>query len=333
MGNDTLSFCVAGGGSWGTALAHLAASNGHDVTLYLRNAAVCDAINTKHENPAYLSGCPIHPAVRASVNPDVLSAPFVILAIPCQMQRASLTANRERFAKGAVIINVAKGIELSTLRTGSSFIPEILADRDIMYAVLSGPSFAREVMHNRPTAVVIASRYAKVAETVQRALSCTFFRCYASSDVLGVEIGGAVKNIVAIAAGLCDGLGIGSNGRAALVTRGLAEISRLGTAMGALPQTFMGLSGLGDLVLTTTGDLSRNRQVGLGLGQGRSLEQVTKEIGMVTEGVKTSFAVHELALKLHVSVPITDAVCDILNGKLTPSDAALQLMQRHLRSE
>ena len=232
MGNDTLSFCVAGGGSWGTALAHLAASNGHDVTLYLRNAAVCDAINTKHENPAYLSGCPIHPAVRASVNPDVLSAPFVILAIPCQMQRAFLTANRERFAKGAVIINVAKGIELSTLRTGSSFIPEILADRDIMYAVLSGPSFAREVMHNRPTAVVIASRYAKVAETVQRALSCTFFRCYASSDVLGVEIGGAVKNIVAIAAGLCDGLGIGSNGRAALVTRGLAEISRLGTAMG-----------------------------------------------------------------------------------------------------
>ena len=249
------------------------------------------------------------------------------------MQRAFLTANRERFAKGAVIINVAKGIELSTLRTGSSFIPEILADRDIMYAVLSGPSFAREVMHNRPTAVVTASRYAKVAETVQRALSCTFFRCYASSDVLGVEIGGAVKNIVAIAAGLCDGLGIGSNGRAALVTRGLAEISRLGTAMGALPQTFMGLSGLGDLVLTTTGALSRNRQVGLGLGQGRSLEQVTKEIGMVTEGVKTSFAVHELALKLHVSVPITDAVCDILNGKLTPSDAALQLMQRHLRSE
>ena len=179
MGNDTLSFCVAGGGSWGTALAHLAASNGHDVTLYLRNAAVCDAINTKHENPAYLSGCPIHPAVRASVNPDVLSAPFVILAIPCQTQRAFLTANRERFAKGAVIINVAKGIELSTLRTGSSFIPEILTDRDIMYAVLSGPSFAREVMHNRPTAVVIASRYAKVAETVQRALSCTFFRCYA----------------------------------------------------------------------------------------------------------------------------------------------------------
>lgn len=333
MGTDTLSFCVAGGGSWGTALAHLAACNGHDVTLYLRNRTVCDAVNTKHENPAYLSGCPIHPAVRASVCPDVLSAPIVILAIPCQMQRAFLTANRDRFAKRAVIVNVAKGIELSTLRTGSHVVPEILEDKDIRYAVLSGPSFAREVMHNRPTAVVIASRHAEVVETVQKALSCVFFRCYASSDVLGVEIGGAVKNIIAIAAGLCDGLGIGANGRAALVTRGLAEISRLGTAMGARPQTFMGLSGLGDLVLTTTGDLSRNRQVGLGLGQGKTLDQVTKEIGMVTEGVKTAFAVQKLAGQLHVSVPITNAVCAILSGNLTPSDAARRLMQRALRSE
>lgn len=333
MGTDTLSFCVAGGGSWGTALAHLAACNGHGVTLYLRNRTVCDAVNTKHENPAYLSGCPIHPAVRACVSPDVLSAPIVILAIPCQMQRAFLTANRDHFARHAVIVNVAKGIELSTLRTGSDFVPEILADKDIRYAVLSGPSFAREVMHNRPTAVVIASRHAEVVETVQKALSCVFFRCYASADVLGVEIGGAVKNIIAIAAGLCDGLGIGANGRAALVTRGLAEISRLGTAMGAQPQTFMGLSGLGDLVLTTTGDLSRNRQVGLGLGQGRSLDQVTKEIGMVTEGVKTAFAVQKLAEQLHVSVPITNAVCAILSGNLTPSDAARRLMQRALRSE
>ena len=333
MPRKVLDICVAGGGSWGTALAHMAAGRGHRTAIFMRRAEICHAVNTLHENPAYLPNMRIHRDVKASTDPSVLGAECVILAVPCQQQRAFLEKHRRFFQQHATVLNVAKGIELATLKTGSCFVPELLKEKAVRYAVLSGPSFAREVMQCKPTAVVIASSVPGLAEDLMQSFSSPSFRCYASRDVVGCEVGGAVKNVIAIAAGLCDGMQVGTNGRAALVTRGLAEMSRLGAALGAQPLTFMGLTGLGDLVLTTTGDLSRNRQVGLGLGQGKSLDEVTREIGMVAEGVKTAFAVQKLAQRLKVSAPITDAVCAILDGSLKPEDAVLQLMTRGLRME
>lgn len=325
--------CVAGGGSWGSALAHLAACNGHEVTLYLRDEKVCTAINTQHENTHYLPGLRLHEGVRASTDPAVLSTSLLILAIPCQQQRSFLGLHGSRLTPGCTILNVAKGIEDVSGCTASQFLPGVLEGHAFTYAVLSGPSFAREVLEGQPTAVVIASHALDKAAHMQELLSSACFRCYTSTDVLGVEIGGAVKNVIAIAAGLCDGLNIGTNGRAALLTRGLAEISRLGVALGARAQTFMGLSGLGDLVLTATGSLSRNRTLGLALGHGQSLEEACEAIGMVTEGVKTAFAVSKLAARLNVDVPITDAVCAILNGTLTAREASRQLMTRSLGQE
>lgn len=332
------SICVAGGGSWGTALAHLAASNGHETVLHLRDANVRDAVNTRHENPRYLPGLPLHPSLVATTDDDVLSADIVVLAVPCQQQRAFLAEHGSRLSPGCVLVNVAKGIEVESGMTASRYLPEVLAHAlssgpAPIYTVLSGPSFAREVVEGQPTAVVVASYNEDCAKLVQRLFSGPAFRCYTSGDVLGVEIGGAVKNVIAIAAGLCDGLEVGTNGRAALLTRGLAEISRLGVALGAERQTFMGLSGLGDLVLTATGPLSRNRTLGVALGRGMGLEEACAEIGMVTEGVKTARAVADLASRLNVPVPITNAVCAILDGRVTAAEAARRLMSRALVQE
>ncbi len=333
MDGGKQKICVAGGGSWGTALAHLACQNGHEVTLYLRDKNVCAAINTMHENVHYLPGQKLHPSLVASTDPEALKAPIVILAIPCQQQRLFVTANRANLCPNVVLVNAAKGIEDASCLTASQFLPALLADLCPVYTVLSGPSFAREVIEGQPTAVVVASDDTAQAARIQHLLSSASFRCYTSADVLGVEIGGAVKNVIAIAAGLCDGLDIGTNGRAALLTRGLAEMTRLGVALGARAATFMGLSGLGDLILTATGNLSRNRTLGLALGRGKKLEEATREIGMVTEGVKTSFAVSRLAGQLGVSVPITSAVCAILDGTLTAREASVQLMSRSLGQE
>ncbi|MDO5537039.1 MAG: NAD(P)H-dependent glycerol-3-phosphate dehydrogenase [Desulfovibrionaceae bacterium] len=334
--NQVQQVCVAGGGSWGTALAHLAASRGHAVTLYLRDRAVCDDINTIHENRHYLAGLPLHPAVRATTDPrdpDALASPLLVLAVPCQHQRAFLEQYGDLLSPSCILVNASKGIELTTGLTCSQFTAELLPHREQIYAVLSGPSFAREVMMAQPTAVVVASTSTDAAARIQSLFSSPTFRCYTSDDVLGVEVGGAVKNVIAIAAGLCDGLGIGTNGRAALLTRGIAEICRLGVAMGASEHTFLGLSGLGDLVLTATGSLSRNRTLGLALGQGKSLDEASAQIGMVTEGVKTAMAVRTHAARLGVQVPITDAVCAILDGNLSAADAARQLMSRSLIQE
>ncbi len=328
--------CVAGGGSWGTALAHVAACRGHSVTLFLRDPAVRDAVNGIHENTRYLAGLLLHPGLRATTDPaddGAMSCPILILAVPCQQQRAFLEQHRTLLPDDCVIINAAKGLELSTGMTGHQVAAEVLAGKHVHYAVLSGPSFAREVMEGRPTAVVTASEDHDTAEDIQAMLSSPVFRCYTSTDVIGVELGGAVKNVIAIASGLCDGLAIGTNARAALLTRGIAEISRLGAALGANEHTFLGLSGLGDLVLTATGALSRNRTLGLALGRGRSLEEAGAEIGMVTEGVKTAFAVSSLAARIGVSVPITDAVCAILDGSVSAAEAARGLMSRSLVQE
>lgn len=327
------TICVAGGGSWGTALAHLLAANGYDTSLWLRDAAVAEAVTTRHENPRYLPGFALHPSLSATTAPMVLGRDIVVLAVPCQQLRGWLAVNAEYFCKNVVVVNAAKGIETANLVTCAEIAQQSLAHLQPRYAVLSGPSFAADVLRGLPTAVVLASADEALGHSLRQIFSCASFRCYSSTDVMGVEMGGAVKNVMAIAAGVCDGLGLGHNSRAALITRGLAEMSRLGVARGAQPHTFMGLSGLGDLTLTCTGDLSRNRQVGLRLGRGEKLEQITASLGMVAEGVKTTAAIYDLARCLHVDAPLTEAVHSILYGNCDPLEVLHNLMSRRLRDE
>ena len=324
---------VAGGGSWGTALAHHCATLGMDVSLWLRDAAVAEVINAQHENPRYLRGCSLHAGVRATTDTACLGNEVVILAIPTQQLRSWLKANGQYFCQNPVCINAAKGLEVGTFETPSRMVAQELAHKNPQYAVLSGPSFAAEVVRGLPTAVVLASEDASLGQKLREELSGPVLRCYSSADVTGVELGGALKNIMAIAAGVCDGLGLGHNSRAALITRGLAEMSRLGLALDAKARTFMGLSGLGDLTLTCTGDLSRNRQVGLRLGQGEDLEHITTSLGMVAEGVKTTAAVHALAQQRSLEAPISAAVHAILFEGQSPRAALNQLMTRTLKDE
>lgn len=329
-----LRVAVAGGGSWGTALAHVLAARGHEVRLILRDVAVAEAVNTRHENPRYLPGRTLHPKVTASTAPsDMTGRDLTVLAVPCQQLRAFLSAHEYFFSQGAVLVNAAKGLETGSLTTVQQMVAEVLGHKQPRYAILSGPSFAAEVMDEQPTAVVLGCADEQVGAWLRSVFSTRWFRCYSSTDVVGVELGGALKNIMAIAAGVCDGLGFGHNARAALMTRGLAEISRIGVASGARAMTFMGLSGLGDLTLTCTGDLSRNRQVGLRLGRGESLDDIVRSLGMVAEGVKTAGAVHALAARLGVSAPITAAMHAVLQEGKEPGVAVTELMTRTLKEE
>ncbi|MBQ9406527.1 MAG: NAD(P)-dependent glycerol-3-phosphate dehydrogenase [Desulfovibrio sp.] len=324
---------VAGGGSWGTALAHLLAVNGHRPCLWLRDAALAEAINTRRENPRYLPGLPLHTVLRATTDVAVLAAPLLVLAIPCQRLRAWLKEYAACFLPGLTLVNAAKGLEIGTYCTCSQVVEQTLAALNPTYAALSGPSFAADVLRGLPTAVVLACKNTDQGHTLRDLFSSGTFRCYSSQDVTGVELGGALKNVMAIAAGVCDGLGLGLNSRAALVTRGLAEMRRLGVARGAQARTFMGLSGLGDLVLTCTGDLSRNRQVGLRLGRGEKLQDITASLGMVAEGVATTQAVHDMAQRMGVDAPLTDAVYAIVYAGRQPGEVLRELLSRRLRDE
>lgn len=325
---------VAGGGSWGSALAHVLASAGHDVTLVLRDESAARAVEERHENPRYLPGRSLHEGVKASTSSETLKdCDVLVLAVPCQHQRLWLRAAKPLIAEKTVIVNASKGLETGSCLPMSKVAGEELSLPPSRYAVLSGPSFAAEVVDGQPTAVVLGCEDESLGAQLRSLFSTPFFRCYSSTDVTGVETGGALKNVMAIAAGVCDGLGFGSNARAALITRGLAELSRLGTALGARPLTFMGLSGLGDLVLTCTGALSRNRQVGLRLGRGERLEDIVASLGMVAEGVKTAEAARVLAERLHVSAPVTESVCRILQDDATAADAVRELMDRPLKEE
>ena len=323
---------VAGGGSWGTALSHVLAVAGHETALILRDEKVAQAINEEHRNPRYVSSHRLHPALTATADPAVLGAPRVVLAVPCQQLRGWLTAHKERFCAEPVFIDASKGLEVGTLASPGRMVAEIVGE-SARYAVLSGPSFADEVLRGLPTAVVLACADEALGARLRDAFSGPTFRCYSSTDVVGVELGGALKNVIAIAAGMCDGLGFGHNSRAALIARGLAEISRIGEACGARPSTFMGLSGLGDLTLTCTGDLSRNRQVGLRLGRGETLAEITEGLGMVAEGVATADAACMLAQRLGVDAPIAAAVRAIVREGHSPADEVYRLMTRELREE
>jgi len=326
---------ILGGGSWGTALANVLAHKGENAWLWTRREEAAREIDEAGTNTRYLPGLTLSRSLRASADlPLVLrDAACVVLAVPCQHLALFLREHRALFPARPGIVCASKGVELGTFRTMGQVVSEELAGLGPRYAALSGPSFASEVVAGMPTAVALGCADPELADAVQALFSTESFRVYVNSDVVGVELGGAVKNIMAIASGISDGLGFGENARAALITRGLSEMSRLGGAMGARPATFMGLSGMGDLVLTCTGDLSRNRRVGLAIGRGQTLEQVLAGMHNVAEGVKTTQAVHDLGLKLGVDLPITGQVHAVLFEGRNPADAVRELMTRPLRGE
>jgi len=327
---------VAGGGSWGTALAALLSRQGVPTVLWAREEEVVDGINEHEENPLFLAGVPLPASLRATSDLDqaLAGADVVINAIPTQFIR-SVFASRADFLTGAsLLISVSKGVEVGTLLTPSEVFEDIAPCPVTEGLVaLSGPSFANEVARGTPTAVVVASRVPDNARRARDLVSSETFRAYSSDDLIGVEMGGALKNVMAIAAGIADGLGTGLNTRAAVITRGLAELARLGVAKGGHPLTFAGLSGIGDLVLTCTGDLSRNRRVGFEIGRGRTLEEITAETNTVAEGVKTTLAARDLAQRLGVEMPITEQVYLTLYEDKDPRQVMMDLMTRQLRDE
>ena len=327
---------VVGAGSWGTALGIVAARAGHEVHLWSHNAAVVESINREHINSQYLTEAQIPDSVLATSNivEAVDKADLVILAAPSHATRALLETMAPGLRTEMIIVSATKGIEIDSGKRISQVVADVvLLETRPRFVTLSGPSFAREVAENHPTAVVAASDDREAARIVQAELSCDNLRIYTNDDVVGTELGGSVKNVMAIAAGMVAGLGYGSNSIAALITRGLAEMTRLAITEGAKLETMMGLAGLGDLVLTCTGNLSRNRFVGQELGKGRNLDEIAAGMNEIAEGVKTTLAVNRLARRLGVDMPITNEVHAVLyEGKLA-SDAAKELMSRPLREE
>jgi len=326
---------VIGAGSYGTCLAILCASAGHRVTLWCRGDAEAAELSVRRES-SYLPGYRLPDGVEVTTDlaTAVRGKPLVLGVTPSHAIRDVLGRAAPHLDPDVVVVNASKGLEDGTLATIDEIYREIFPARIAARATfLSGPTFATEIAAGKPAAIVLAGRDDETASFVQRTLSNDRFRIYTSDDVTGVLVGGATKNVVAIAAGVSDGLGMGSNARAALITRGLAEITRMGVAMGAHPQTFAGLSGIGDLVLTCSGDASRNRRVGLALGEGRTMAEILAEMRMVAEGVKTTKVAHELAARLGVPAPITDVMHAIVHQGASARDTMTRLMQRALRSE
>jgi len=325
---------VIGAGSWGTALAVIAARAGHNVRLWSRNDAVVSSINEQHVNSRYLSSTSIPDSVTATgdIEAALQGASLVLLAVPSHAARETLTAMSPHLHEDAIIVNVAKGIEIESGKRISEIAKEVVTGSH-PFVTLSGPSFAKEVVAGHPTAIVAASKDGAAARAVQNDLSFENLRIYTNADVVGTEIGGSVKNVMAIAAGMADGLGFGANSVAALITRGLAEITRLARREGAQMETLMGLAGLGDLVLTCTGNLSRNRFVGEELGKGRTLAEITAELSEVAEGINTARAVKKLADRAGLEMPITNEVNAVLYDGKPARDAVTELMSRPLREE
>ena len=330
------SIAVIGAGSWGTALAKLVSDKGLPVNLWAHRREHVEAIARDRENKQYLPGYPL--ADCLNVTHDLAAAvrgcDVVLMVVPSHGYREVFTALVPHLASGAVIVSATKGIENETLMTMTQVMDDVLPqDSGCHLGVLSGPSFAKEVAAGLPTAVTVAAHTNTVAKQIQEVFSTDRFRVYASVDVIGMELGGALKNIIAIAAGICDGLKYGTNTRAGLITRGLAEITRLGVKMGANPLTFSGLGGLGDLVLTCTGDLSRNRHVGLELGKGKTLKEILAAMGMVAEGVKTTKSSYNLARREGVEMPILEQIYQVIYEDKPCKEAVHDLLSRNLKGE
>ena len=327
---------VIGLGAFGTALANILASRSDDVLAWAREPKVVESINVGRENRAYLPGVAVSPRVRATLSLEeaLVGSELVVFATPSHATRDVVKKALPYLREHVPLLTVAKGIENDTLMTMTQLLEDCLPEPfHPSIALLSGPSFAKEMAAGMPTVVTIAAHHEKVAQRVQAALQTETFRTYTSVDVIGVEMGGALKNVIAIAAGISDGLGFGLNARSAVITRGLAEISRIAVALGANPLTLMGLAGLGDLVLTCTGDLSRNRRVGIELGKGRSLEEILGEMTQVAEGVKTARSARDLSRKVGVELPICDQVHAIMYEGKSPRRALVELMTRAPKRE
>jgi glycerol-3-phosphate dehydrogenase (NAD(P)+) len=324
---------VLGAGSWGTTLADLLARKGDRVRLWAFEPEVVDAVNRTRENPLFLPGVRLAPGVGAvaDAREAVADAEVIVSAPPSHALRSVLARLEGAVRPGTLVVSATKGIENDTLALMTEVAAECLPGARV--AAISGPSFALEVCQGQPTAVVAAARDEAVARDAQRVFATPTFRVYSNRDVLGVELGGALKNVIAIASGILEGLGLGHNPRAALITRGLAEITRLGVAMGADPLTFAGLAGMGDLVLTATGGLSRNRALGVALGQGQEYEAYRAAHRSVAEGANTSRAGAALGERHGVELPITREVCEVLFRGKPPREGVAELMTRELKSE
>lgn len=323
---------VIGAGSWGTTLACLLAEKGYDTSLWVFEKDLADEINLTGKNNLYLPDVDLPSGLKATsdISDAVQNARYIVNVVPTQFTRSVFTEMVKYISTDALIISASKGIEQKSLLTVSSILKEI-SNRRI--AVLSGPSFAKEVIKKFPTAVTLASEDSSDGLLLQEIFNTSYFRVYTHSDILGVELGGALKNVIAIASGISDGLGLGHNARAALITRGLVEIMRLGKAMGADQKTFSGLSGLGDLVLTCTGPLSRNYSVGVSLGKGLKLKDILSATKSVAEGVSTAVSAFELSQKYSVEMPIVEQVYKVLYKDKDPETAVRMLMNRSLKSE
>ncbi|MCD6288557.1 MAG: NAD(P)-dependent glycerol-3-phosphate dehydrogenase [Candidatus Hydrogenedentes bacterium] len=326
---------VIGAGAWGTAIANTLAHAGEDVSLLVYEKELADTINRDHVNDIYLPDMRIHENISATTDPEtaLAGADPVFFVVPSQHARTVLELTA-KMLDGKTIVVATKGIEHESLSLMSDVVADCVAGTvDDRMVVLSGPSFAREVAAGMPAAVVAASRGATAAQRVQEIFRGSNLRVYASRDIVGVQIAGSVKNVIAIAAGISDGLGYGYNARAALITRGAVEIARLGKAMGARPETFAGLAGIGDLVLTCTGDLSRNRTVGLRLARGETLADIQKGMRQIAEGVPNAKCLRALAARYDVEMPISARVYAILYENERPNDAVNELMSRELKDE
>lgn len=326
---------IMGAGSWGTALAISLGSKGQPVTLWCRNAEQAAAMEEQQENKKYLPGAPLNDkiTITTDLSAALTDAQYVVLSVPSQSLRETLERYKDAIPQQTILINTAKGLEVGTNLRLSQVVEEIIPGSLQRFVALYGPSHAEEVGKGMLTTIVAASVNKAAAEQVQDLFMSPVFRVYTNNDLIGVEIGGAIKNVIAIATGIAIGLGLGDNAQAGLLTRGMAEISRLGIRLGADPLTFSGLTGIGDLVVTCTSVHSRNHRCGLALGQGKKLEQVLAEMGMVVEGVKTTKATVELARELGVAMPIAEEMYRVLFEELSVEKAVHNLMTRTKKSE
>ena len=332
--NDAEKIAVLGAGSWGTALATLLARHGHTTVLWGRDAAVVEAIDQRHENPRYLPGIPLPESLRAStdLSATVAGADWILVVVPSHAFAETVRALAPLRPAGAGVAWATKGFEPGSGRFLHEVAREVLGP-DVPLAVVTGPSFAKEVTLGLPTAITVHGDDDAFSQQVADAMHGPAFRAYTGDDMVGAELGGAMKNVLAVATGVADGMQLGLNARAGLITRGLNEMLRLAAAIGGKPETLMGLAGLGDLVLTSTGDLSRNRRLGLALGRGQSLPDAVKEIGQVVESVQTADEVMRQADRHGIDLPISKAVQSVLPGELSPSEGLQQLLAREQKPE
>jgi glycerol-3-phosphate dehydrogenase (NAD(P)+) len=336
MNLESPTIGVVGAGSWGTALANLLSSKGYAVQLWAFEKEVKESIDAARENTLFLPGVMLSPALSASndIAGVVSDKDLVLIVVPSHVMRETVVQAAGHLDNRSVVVTASKGIEIKTHLTMTGILKETLPPVFFdQLAVLSGPTFAKEVAVKVPTVATAASADLSVATYVQQIFATPYFRVYTNDDVMGVELGGAIKNVIAIASGIVDGLGLGLNTRAALITRGLTEMQRLGIKLGANPHTFSGLTGVGDLVLTCTGHLSRNHTVGKLIGEGKKLNHILSEMKMVAEGVKTAKSLYNLSRKLGVEMPISHAVYRILYEDLSPEKAVFLLMTRGLKDE